>query len=86
MSVGKVGIFMTKRKSKDNDIIVSSLGNSTDNVTGSCFSISYPKDDNTRRLIILECGLSQDGHTPLEQYNSNKKMIYNISKEVIKNT
>ena len=48
---------MTKRKSKDNDIIVSSLGNSTDNVTGSCFSISYPKDDNTRGLIILECGL-----------------------------
>ena len=39
---------MTKRKSKDNDIIVSSLVNSTDNVTGSCFSISYPKDDNTR--------------------------------------
>lgn len=77
---------MTKRKSKDNDIIVSSLGNSTDNVTGSCFSISYPKDDNTRGLIILECGLSQDGHTPLEQYNSNKKMIDNISKEVIKNT
>lgn len=78
-------VGMSKRR-KDNDIIVSSLGSSTNVVTGSCFTVSYPKDDGTRGLIVLEAGLDQSGNSPEEQYNNNKKMLDNIGKKVVSNS
>ncbi|EQB4340332.1 hypothetical protein ACYJ2U_001775 [Clostridium botulinum] len=74
---------MGKKKKNDNDIIISALGTSQEEVTGSCWSISYPKNNNKRGLIILECGLSQSGGNIEKHYNTNKNMIANIGKEVV---
>ena len=74
---------MSKKKKSDNDIIISCLGTSQLEVTGSSWSISYPKNDNKRGLIVLECGLSQSSGSIEKHYNSNKRMIENIGKEVI---
>lgn len=68
-------------KKKDGRIIVSFLGNSTTDVTGSAVSVSYPKDDGTRGVILLECGLVQGSPTIKEQYLDNKKMVEEISKD-----
>lgn len=73
-----------KKKKRDDEIIVSCIGNSTTNVTGSCWSISYLKNDGTRGLIIIECGLSQDGNTIEQVYSQNKRMLENIGKDVVK--
>lgn len=71
-------------KKKDNDkIIISALGGSVNDVTGSCWSISYPKKNNERGLIILECGLIQGDTTIEKSYNSNKAMLDRIGKEVV---
>lgn len=72
------------KKTKDNDIIVSSIGNSTDDVTGSCWTISYKKNNGDRGLIVIECGISQEGNTTEQIFNSNKRMLENIGKDVIK--
>ncbi|WP_346938159.1 hypothetical protein [uncultured Clostridium sp.] len=74
---------MGKRKNKDLDVIVSCLGTSTTGVTGSCWSISYPKNNGNRGLIVLESGLDQSEPTIDKQFNSNKKMLENIGKEVV---
>lgn len=73
-----------KKKKRDDEIIVSCIGNSTTDVTGSCWSISYLKNDGTRGLIIIECGLSQDGNTIEQVYSQNKRMLENIGKDVVK--
>lgn len=70
-------------KKKDNDIIIKSLGESTKGVTGSCWTVEYPKNDNTKGLIVIECGLSQGEPTTEKMYNSNKNMLDNIGKEVV---
>lgn len=69
---------MSKRRNKDNDIIVSSVGTSTNQVTGSSFSISYLRDDKTRGLLMIEAGLPQGQATVLESYNAMKKMSDSI--------
>lgn len=73
-----------KKKKRDDEIIVSCIGNSTTDVTGSCWSISYLKNDGTRGLLIIECGLSQDGNTIEQVYSQNKRMLENIGKDVVK--
>lgn len=75
---------MSKRK-KDNDIIVTSLGTSTNEVTGSCWSVSYRKNDGTRGLVVIECGLSQSEPKIEKLYNNNRRMLENISKGVVEN-
>jgi hypothetical protein len=76
--------FMGKsRRKSDNDIIVSFLGTSASTVTGSCISVVYPKSNGEKGLIILECGLCQDGQTVDKLYNANKKMLEGIGKEVM---
>lgn len=70
-------------KKKKDDIVISFIGNSKDNVTGSCVSISYPKKNNEHGLIILECGLVQGDSTIEKTYNSNKAMLDRIGKEVV---
>ena len=61
-------------KRKKGKIEITSLGTSTIDVTGSCWSIEYDKSDGTRGLILLENGLCQGG-TLLEDYNANKRMV-----------
>ena len=68
---------MAKGK-KDNDIVVSFIGGSSEGVTGSCVSVSYPKKDKDKGLILIEMGLVQGGNTILAEYNDNKKILENI--------
>lgn len=63
-----------KRKNKDNKITIETIGGSTVDVTGSCFSITYPKNDGTMGLFLIECGMIQGG-TVLQDYNDNKRMV-----------
>lgn len=76
---------MAKKKKDSDKIIISSLGGSSEDVTGSCWSISYPKRNNERGLIVLECGLIQGDATIEKSYNSNKAMLDRIGKEVVSN-
>jgi Cft2 family RNA processing exonuclease len=71
-------------KKKDFKIIVKSLGNSTSGVTGSMWTIEYPKNDGSKGLIGIECGLSQSEPTTEKMYLANKKMLENIGKDVVK--
>lgn len=73
---------MSKHK-KDNDIVVSCLGTSLTEVTGSCWSVSYKKDNGDRGLVVIECGLSQSEPKIEKLYNTNKKMLDGIGKEVV---
>jgi len=66
---------MGKKKNKDNDIVVSCLGTSLNEVTGSCWSISYKKDNGKRGLVVIECGLSQSEPKIDKLYNTNKNSI-----------
>ena len=74
-----------KKNKKDEEIVVSFLGKERNNVTGSCVSISYLKDDKTRGLIVIDCGLCQEGHNVIERYNNNKNMLDEIGKDVAEN-
>lgn len=74
---------MSKKK-KDDDIILSCLGTSLEGVTGSCWSVSYKKDNGERGLVVVECGLDQGEPTVEKLYNSNKRMIDNIGKDIIR--
>lgn len=71
-------------KKKDSKILVKSLGNSTNGVTGSMWTIEYPKNDGTIGLIGIECGLCQSEPTTEKLYSSNKKMLDNIGKDTVK--
>ena len=66
--------FHNKHK---NRVIVTALGNSMEEVTGSCFAIEYTLDNGNRDLVLLECGAVQT-NVVLDDYISNKKMVENI--------
>lgn len=72
-----------KRRNKDNDIVVSFLGTSKQQVTGSMVTISYPKNDGSKGLVVLECGLCQGEPTIEKSYSTNKRMLEGIGKEVV---
>lgn len=63
-----------RRKNKDNKIEIESLGGSTIDVTGSCFAVYYPTNDEYKGCFLIECGMVQGG-TVLQDYNDNKRMI-----------
>lgn len=71
---------MVKRKNNE-EIVLSCLGGSATGVTGSCWSVSYPKKNGERGLFLIELGLIQGANTVLEEYNENKKMLSNIPME-----
>ena len=73
---------MSKKRNKDNDIIVSFVGGSKTDVTGSATLISYPTNDK-RKCICLECGMVQGSMSPEIQYSTNKKLVENIPVEGI---
>ena len=83
--MGKWEVVMSKKRKKDMDIIVSCVGSSRDNVTGSCWTVSYAKDNGERGLVVLECGLSQGEQDVLKSYNDNKRMLESIGLEVVQN-
>lgn len=62
------------KKNKDNKIIIETIGGSTIDVTGSCWSISYPKKDGTMGTFLIECGMVQGG-TVAEDFNANQRMV-----------
>lgn len=69
---------MSKRRNKDNDIIISFVGGSRDNITGSSVLISYPIGNGEHKCICLECGMIQGLNKPEIEYSENKKMVENI--------
>ena len=83
--MGKWEVAMSKKRKKDMDIILRCVGSSTDNVTGSCWTVSYPKDNGERGLVVLECGLSQGEQDVLKSYNDNKRLLERIGLEVVQN-
>lgn len=66
------------KKKKNNDIVISFVGGSAKDVTGSMLLIQYPKKDDEKGLIAIECGLIQGEPTLELEYNANKKMIEKI--------
>lgn len=68
--------FANNKKYK-NKIIITSLGGSTENVTGSCFAIDYPLDNGQRDLVLIECGSVQTNRM-VEDFNTNKKITEGI--------
>lgn len=82
MKYRKEGLDMTKKR-RDNDIIVSFLGGSSTDVTGSSVLINYSKGKKERGYILLEMGLRQGGNTPEKDISNNRKMLENFPKELI---
>ena len=70
-----------RRKNKDNKIEIESLGGSTTDVTGSCFAVYYPTNEEYKGCFLIECGMIQGG-TVLQDYNDNKKMISAIPYDI----
>lgn len=68
--------FSSNKKHK-NKIIITSLGGSTEEVTGSCIAVEYPLDNGYRDLVLIECGAIQTNRIQ-EDYIANKKMIDGI--------
>ena len=68
--------FANNKKYK-NKIIITSLGGSTEDVTGSCFAVEYPLDNGNRDLVLIELGSIQTNRIQ-EDYISNKKVIEGI--------
>lgn len=60
-------------KKKKREISISPIGYSAESVTGSCNIIEYGDT-----MIACECGGIQEGHTILDNYNMNKRMIGKI--------
>ena len=73
---------MSKRN-KDDDIIISFLGTSREDVTGSSVLINYAKSKNERGNILLEMGLCQGNATPEKDIAYNRKMLENFPKDLI---
>ena len=68
--------FSSNKKHK-NKILITSLGGSSEQVTGSCFAIEYPLDNGNRDLILLECGGVQTNRIQ-DDYIANKKIVEGI--------
>ena len=73
---------MSKRN-KNNDIIISFIGGSRDDVCGSAVLISYPTADG-RECILCDLGMIQGSMSPNIEYSDNKKMVENVELEHIK--
>ena len=63
---------------RKDDVNVHFIGGSSENVTGSCVIVTYPKNDNTLGTIALDMGLIQGEPTIQRDYTINKQMIERI--------
>lgn len=73
---------MSKRRNKDNDIIVSFIGGSRDDVCGSAVLLNYPTKEG-RSNILCDLGMIQGSMSPEVEYSVNKKMLENIPLDYI---
>lgn len=60
-------------KKRKRQITITPIGYSAQGVTGSCNIVEY-----NDTMFAVECGLIQEGHTVLANYNLNKKMLSKI--------
>ena len=65
-------------KKKKNKVNIEIIGGNAESVTGSCTKITT--EDHT---YLFEVGMIQDGHTPLENYKMNVKMLQSIRPQEI---
>ena len=72
-------------KRRKEEITLTCLGSSAQQVTGSCWLLEYPKKEGEIGTIVIECGLNQQGFTDLEHYQGNQKMLESIGKEIVSN-
>lgn len=70
-----MGKTMSRKKKKDNDIIVSLVGGQSNGVTGSIVQISYIDENSDRKLIQCEMGMIQGNNSLLDEYRENKRML-----------
>lgn len=71
---------MSKKRGKENDVIVTFLGSSVQQVTGSCIKIEYKDDNLNKNILFIECGLPQGSKTPLTQYSDMERMVGSVKK------
>lgn len=76
---------MSKKRNKDNDVVVTFLGESRNDVTASSILINIPRKDKTRYNILIEMGLVQGGKTIKQDIANNRKMLERYNKELISN-
>jgi metallo-beta-lactamase family protein len=75
---------MSKKKDKDSNVILSFVGGSRDDVTGSCCIVSFPKENGERGLFAIEMGLIQGNFDIAKDISVNRQMIENISLSTIR--
>lgn len=63
---------MGKRRN-ENNIIISFINGSRDDVCGSSVIVNYPTKDNKRKNLLLDLGMMQGSMSAEIEYSSNKK-------------
>jgi len=71
------------KKKKNNDIIITFLGESRNDVTGSSVLINIPRKNGTRYNILIEMGLVQGANTIEQDLANNRKMLERFNKDLI---
>lgn len=66
---------MSKKKDK---VTLEIIGGNAESVTGSCTKIQ-----TSEHVYLFELGMIQDGHTPLENYKLNSKLLQKIKPQEI---
>ena len=74
---------MSKRKRKENDIVVTFLGESRNDVTGSSVLVNFCNNNGERRNILIEMGLEQSNDIE-KDISINRKMLQQYNKNLIK--
>jgi hypothetical protein len=69
---------VSKKRGKENDVVVTFLGSSVQQVTGSCIKIEYKDDNLNKNILFIECGLPQGSKTPLTQYSDMERMVNSV--------
>jgi metallo-beta-lactamase family protein len=62
-------------KNKNNKVRVKFIGGNAEAVTGSSILIEYNDKEEKNKKILIECGLNQEGGTPLKDYKNNSKKL-----------
>lgn len=73
---------MGGKKKRENDIIVTFMGNSQKDVTGSSINLNIPRKDGSRYNILLEMGMSQSNNAE-KDIATNRKILERYNKELV---
>lgn len=65
-------------KKKKDKVVLEVVGGNAESVTGSCTKIT-----TNDHVYLFELGMIQDGHTPLETYKLNSKLLQKIKPQEI---